>query len=137
MDLLSAELLDRQHAQATPLVFRRREAHDAVAEVVEPGLSAALQDVQDVLPTCLDEVLLQDGDQARRGNPIVLPQRIDGIDQDEGPFRKPLIDELVRGLELREIESEGDFEEATFHLAASDRFRLCIVALLALHDLPF
>src|SRR5436853_815119 len=137
LDLLSAEFLDRQYAQATPLVFRRREAHDTVAEVVEPRLSAALQDVQDVLPTCLNEVLLQDGDQARRGNPIVLSERIDGIDQDEGPFRKPLVDELVRGLELREIESEGDFEEATFHLAASDRFGLRIVTLLALHDLAF
>ena len=67
----------------------------------------------------------------------MLSERIDGVDEDEGPFRKPLIDELVRGLELREIESEGDFEEATFHLAASDRFGLRIVALLALHDLPF
>ncbi len=137
LDLLSAELLDRQHAEATPLVFRRREAHDTVAEVVEPRFSAALQDVQDVLLARLDEVLLQDGDQARRGDSIVLSERIDGIDEDERPFRKALVDELVRGLELREIESEGDFEETPFHLAAPDRFGLRILALLAFHDLPF
>ena len=66
----------------------------------------------------------------------MLAQRIDGIDEDERPFREPPVHELVRGLEFREVEPERDFQEVPLHLAAADRLRLLVIALLPFHQLP-
>src|SRR5439155_1113864 len=91
LDLLPPQLFDRQHPEPAPLVLRRREAHDAVAEVVQPHLAAALEDVQDVLLAPFDHVLLQDRDQSRGRDAVVLSQGIDGIEEDERPLREPPI----------------------------------------------
>src|SRR3989304_5557820 len=76
-------------------------------EVVEPRLPAPLQDVQDVHGTVLDEVLLDRVDEARRGDAIPFRERIDRVDQDQGPARQCALDELVRLLDLRKGRPQG------------------------------
>src|SRR2546425_1476390 len=137
LDLLSAQLLDREDAKAAALVLRRGEAHDPVPEVVEAGLPAALEDVQYVLAAPFDEIFLEDRDEPRRGDAVVLREGIDRIDEHEGPLGSPVVHEVVGGLELRQIETEGDLEEIAFHLATPDRLGFLILAFLPLLELPF
>src|SRR3989475_472525 len=136
LDLLAAELLDRQDAKPAALMVRRRQADDAVAEVVETGLAAAFEDVQDVLLAPFHEVFLEDGDEPPRGDAVVLREGVDRIDQHEGPRRDAVVDEIVSGLEFGQVEPQGDLEEVSLHLAAPDRLGLLVFALLAFLELP-
>src|SRR3989441_2364686 len=88
LDLLSAQLLDREDSKAAALVLRRGEADDPVAEVVEAGLPAALEDVQHVLVTPFDEIFLEDRDEPRRGDAVMLRERGNRIDEHEGSLWK-------------------------------------------------
>src|SRR5207247_2562397 len=137
LDLLAPHLLDRENAEAAAFVFRRDEAHDAVAQVVEARLPAALEDVQHVLLAALDEVPLQDRDQACGWDAVMLGERVNRVDQDERPLRQTLVDEVVRCLEFREIEAERDLEDVPLDLARADGLWLLLVALLALLELAF
>src|SRR2546426_299195 len=136
LDLLAAELLDRQDAKPAALMVRRREADDPVAEVVETGLAAAFEDVQDVLLAPFHEVFLEDGDEPPRGDAVVLREGVDRVDEDERALRDTVVDEGVRVLELRQVEAEGDLQEVSFDLPGPDRLRILVFALLAFLELP-
>ena len=136
LNLLAAELLDRQDAKPAALMVRRRQADDAVPQVVEARLAAALEDVRDVLLAPFHEVFLEDRDQPPRRDAVVLREGVDRVDQHEGALRDPVVDEVVGRLELGQVESEGDLEEVSLHLAAPDRLGLLVFALLSLFELP-
>src|SRR5207247_10299349 len=102
----AADPPDRQHPKPTALMVRLGQADYSVPEVVEARLPTALEDVEDVLLAAFHEIFLEDGDEARRRDAVVFRQRVDRIDQHEGSLRDAIIDEVVRILELRQIEPE-------------------------------
>src|SRR5438445_2036933 len=120
LNLLAAELLDRQDAKPAALMVRRRQADDAVPQVVEARLAAALEDVQDVLLAPFHEVFLEDRDEPPRGDAVVLREGIDRVDEDERALRDTVVDEGVRILELPQVEAEGDLQEVSFDLSGPD-----------------
>src|SRR2546426_10213696 len=136
LDLVAPELLDRQDAKPAALVVRRRQADDAVAEVVEAGLAAAFEDVQDVLLAPFHEVFLEYRDESPRGDAVVLREGVDRVDQHERALRNAVVDEVVCGLEFGQVEPQGDLEEVSLPLAAPDRLGLLVFALLAFLELP-
>ena len=132
LDLLAAELLDRQDAKSAALMVRRGQADDAIAEVVEARLAAAFEDVQDVLLAPFHEVFLE----SPRGDAVVLREGVDRVDQHERALRNAVVDEVVCGLEFGQVEPQRDLEEVSLHLAAPDRLGLLVFALLSLFELP-
>src|SRR5437016_6828718 len=97
---------------------------------------SALEDVQYVLAAPFDQIFLEDRDGPRRRNAVVLRERVDRIDEHKGPLGSPVVDEVVGGLEFRQVEAQRDLEEIAFHLATSDRLGLVILAFLPLLELP-
>ena len=66
----------------------------------------------------------------------MLREGVDRIDEHEGSLRDAGVDEVVRGLEFRQVESQGHLEEVSLDLARADGFRLAVLPLLALLELP-
>src|SRR5207245_11210066 len=109
----------------------------AVPDVIESCPPAAPEDVPSVLAAPFDEIFLEDRDEPRRGDAVVLREGIDRIDEHEGPLGSPVVHEVVGGLELRQIEAEGDLEEIAFHLATPDRPGFLLLSFLPLLEPPF
>src|SRR5206468_9726431 len=93
LDLLAAELLNREHPKPTALMVRRGQADDSVPEIVEARLPTALEAVEDVLLAAFHETFLEGGDEARRRAAVVFRQRVDRIDQHDASRRDANIDE--------------------------------------------
>src|SRR3989454_6577743 len=71
-----------------------------------------------------------------RGDAVVLREGVDRVDQHERALRNAVVDEVVCGLEFGQVEPQRDLEEVSLHLAAPDRLRLLVFALLSLFELP-
>src|SRR5437016_10892513 len=66
---------------------------------------SALEDVQYVLAAPFDEIFLEDRDEPRRGDAVVLREGIDRIDEHEGPLGSPVVHEVRSEEHTSELQS--------------------------------